>query len=135
MGVVVPLFGAGGGVFIEGPGTFLVDVVGESNYQPALEAASAAREEGRRTVIADAVLLLEDDNPYDDQAVVVQIGGRTVGYLNRADARTYRANLEAAGHPRIVARCKARIIGGWDRAGIKGAYGVKLDLPPFEAAP
>lgn len=135
-GNVVSLFGAGGGVMLPGPGTFSVDVVGVTSYQPAIEAAARARKDGARTLTIDAVLVLEDDNPHDANAVKVQIAGRTVGYLKRDIAIRYRADLEAAGAPRIVARCKARIVGGYDRGGGERAtFGVKLDLPPFEAAP
>lgn len=133
-GVVVPLFGAGGGLMLPGPGAFSVEVVGVSNYQPAIEAAARAREEGARTLTTEAVLVLEDDNPHDANAVKVQIGGRTVGYLNRENARRYRSDLETAGLPRIVARCRARVVGGFARDdGQRATYGVRLDLPPFES--
>ncbi|WP_395646413.1 hypothetical protein [Terricaulis sp.] len=136
MGVVVPLFGEGGGVMLPGPGKFAVEVVGVSNYQPAIEAAARPRAAGARPLTVEAVLLLEDDNPHDANAVRIEIGGAAVGYLKREHARRYRLDLEAAGHPRIVARCKARIVGGYDRGeGVRATYGVKLDLPPFEAAP
>lgn len=135
-GVVVPLFGQSGGVTVPGPGTFSVDVVGVTQYQPAIEAAARAREDGARTLTLDAVLMLEDSNPHDSNAVLVQINGRSVGYLKRETARRYRRDLEAAGHPRIIARCKARIVGGFEKPdGQRATYGVKLDLPPFESAP
>ena len=51
-------------VAIEGPGAFAVNVVGVSQYQRVLEAAAEAG-------VVDAVLMREDDNAYDDQAVAV----------------------------------------------------------------
>jgi hypothetical protein len=36
-----------------------------------------------------AHLILEDDNPHDNQAVRVDISGYTVGYLSRKNARAY----------------------------------------------
>ncbi len=109
---------------IDGPGAFAVDVVGVSQYQRVLEAAA---ETG---AVVDAVLMLEDSNPYDDQAVAVHIDGQRAGYLNRANARRYRADLAAAGAPHTDVRCKARIVGGFTTAsGERAHYGLKLDLP------
>ncbi|OQW61171.1 MAG: hypothetical protein A4S17_02135 [Proteobacteria bacterium HN_bin10] len=109
---------------LEGPGAFAVDVVGEAQYQDVLEAA------GEAGAVVAAALVLEDSNPHDDRAVAVCIDGRRAGYLSRADARRYRADLAAAGVPRAVVRCKARITGGFARAGGGRAhFGLKLDLP------
>jgi hypothetical protein len=109
---------------IDGPGTFAVDVVGVSQYQDVLEAAA---EEG---ATVRATLLLEDSNPYDDQAVAVHIDGRRAGYLSRANARLYRADLAAAGAERATVRCNARIVGGFETArGERAHFGLKLDLP------
>jgi hypothetical protein len=113
---------------LEGPGTFAVDVVGVSQYQRVLEAAAV---EGG---VVDAVLMLEDSNPYDDQAVAVHIGGARAGYLSRANARLYRADLAAAGAERATVRCKARIVGGFETArGERAHFGLKLDLPKLSA--
>jgi hypothetical protein len=113
---------------IDGPGTFAVDVVGESQYQRVLEAAA---EEG---AIAEATLVLEDSNPYDDQAVAVHIDGKRAGYLSRANARLYRADLAAAGAERATVRCKAKIVGGFEtQSGERAHFGLKLDLPKLNA--
>jgi hypothetical protein len=115
-------------VEITGPGAFAVDVVGESQYQGVLKAAAA------RGPIVEAALLLEDSNPYDDQAVAVTIDGQRCGYLRRETARLYRADLAAAGNPRLVVRCKAKITGGFDtRDGGRAHFGLKLDLPRLSA--
>ncbi len=89
-------------IAIDGPGAFAVDVVGVSQYQRVLEAAA---EEG---AIVEAVLVLEDTNAYDDQAVAVHIDGQRAGYLSRANARLYRADLAAAGAERATVRSKPR---------------------------
>jgi hypothetical protein len=110
-------------VAIEGPGAFAVNVVGVSQYQRILEAAS---DEG----VIDAVLMREDDNPHDDQAVAVFIDGQRAGYLSRADARRYRADLAAAGDATLSVRCKAKIVGGFEtKTGERAHFGLKLDLP------
>ena len=74
--------------------------------------------------------MLEDDNPYDDQAVAVRIDGARAGYLSRTDARLYRADLAAAGDAQLSVRCKAKIVGGFEtRDGERAHFGLKLDLP------
>lgn len=109
---------------IDGPGSFAVEVVGVSQYQAVLEAAAEAG------AVVDAVLMLEDSNPYDDQAVAVHIDGARAGYLSRANARRYRADLAAAGAERAAVQCKARIVGGFQTAdGSRAHFGLKLDLP------
>jgi hypothetical protein len=113
---------------IEGPGKFAVDVVGVSRRQDAL---AALAEQG---ATHDALLILEDDNPHDDQAVRVEIDGRMCGYLKRDVARRYRENLAAAGDDRLTVRVKAKIIGGFETAsGERAHFGLRLDLP--ELAP
>jgi hypothetical protein len=116
-------------VELEGPGTFAVDVVGVSRRQDVLERAVA--EQG---AIVEANLILEDENPHDSEAVAVQIGGELVGYLSREKARLYRADLAAAGAPRVTVRCKAKIVGGFETArGERAHFGLRLDLPPLDA--
>jgi hypothetical protein len=113
-----------------GPGLYAVDIVGESRYQEALELICGGRVEKGAWLRTVAVLILEDDNPHDNQAVRVDIEGHVIGYLRREHARQYRKRLGEAGHPQITARCKALIVGGWDRGGgDRGHFGVKLDLP------
>lgn len=113
---------------IDGPGTFAVDVVGESQYQRVIETAA---EEG---VIIDATLILEDSNPHDDQAVAVHLNGQRAGYLSRANARLYRADLAAAGAERATVRCQAKITGGFaTQSGERAHFGLKLDLPKLSA--
>lgn len=90
--------------------------VGESNYQPALRAA-AGKSEVRHG--CTATLVLEDSNPYDDHAVRVDVNGRTVAYLARADARRYRKH-----HQSINQQCNALIVGG----GRGRSLGIWLDV-------
>ena len=115
---------------ISGPGDYEVDVVGESHYQDALERICDGRTDESAEKYVDAALILEDDNRHDRKAVRVDIEGRTVGYLSREFARSYRDRLKQAGHPDLVGICKAVIVGGWDRGKRgRGHFGVRLDLP------
>ena len=115
---------------IAGPGTYELEVVGESHYQRALESICGGRTEESANRHVQAHLVLEDDNPHDPLAVRIDIQGKTVGYLSRETARAYRDRLREAGHPRLVGVCKAVIRGGWDRGPHdRGYFGVWLDLP------
>lgn len=117
-------------VFLPGPGTFSLPIVGESKYQAALGSICGPRSKDGENRSVEALLVLEDSNPYDPKAVRVDIQGKTVGYLSREYARQYRKRLEKTGYARAHARCRALIRGGWDRGrGDRGHYGVSLDLP------
>lgn len=118
---------------IRGPGTYQMEVVGESHYQSALERACGGRTEDGVEKYIDATLILEDSNPHDPMAVQVAIDGRTVGYLSRETARQYRKQLKEANHPRLAGVCSAVIRGGWDRgADDRGSFGIWLDLPDLD---
>lgn len=122
---------------VVGDGQFRFPIVGESHYQAALaEFAGGYDKSGRRNVAAAAMLVPEADNPYDLNAVAVQIEGQTVGYLARDVAPVFRAALADAGFGR--ATCEAAIVGGWDRGeGDVGSFGVRLNarMPfSFQAA-
>jgi hypothetical protein len=113
-----------------GRGVFQTGVVGESHYQQALETLCGGRSQDGANKYVSAMLVLEDSNPSDKRAVRVDINGRTVGYLSKPDARTYRKCLAKDGHGRASAMCRAIIRGGWDRGdGDRGHFGVLLDLP------
>jgi hypothetical protein len=115
---------------LAGPGTFEVEVVGESHYQDALERICGGRSEDGAEKYCRATLILDDSNPYDKKAVRIDVDGATVGYLSREGAGVYRQRLKEAGHPRLRGTCDAVIRGGWDRGnGDTGNFGVRLDLP------
>lgn len=119
---------------LHGPGTFAVDVVGVSRRQSVLAAIVDRQSRRGRTVTIDAVLILEDSNPHDANAVRIEIEGELIGYLSRDNARRYRADLAAAGQPHATVRCKARIVGGFEtESGERAHFGVRLDLPPMES--
>lgn len=106
------------------------EVVGESHYQDTLANAVGGR--GEEPVDHPCVVFLipEPTNPYDKKAVRVVLGGQTVGYLSRsaASADGPVAGLLAGTGNHV--RCKARIVGGWNRGmGDIGSFGILVDLP------
>ncbi len=123
---------------LRGDGQFRFPIVGESHYQQAIsDVAGGYDKTGKRRVLVTAYLVPEPTNPYDPNAVAVEVRGSTVGYLARDVAPVFKAALARAGFGR--ATCDAVITGGWDRGdGDRGDFGVQLDtrMPfVFEAAP
>ena len=119
-------------VDIIGDGEFDGDVRGESNYQVALEKIAGPRSDLAKRFSCHAVLIREPTNPFDPNAVRVEIQGMTVGYLPRDDAEEIGEFLLDEGGVAAVGRCNAIIVGGWTRSSGDGSFGVKLDIdwPP-----
>lgn len=109
-------------------------VVGEQNYQAALKRLSGGRDtEGTLNKYATACLVREPENSYDSNAVRVDIGGNTVGYLPRNETMNFHELLKGIESSGGQATCRARFLGGWYRgADDQGSIGVTLDLsrPP-----
>lgn len=107
-------------------------VVGESHYQPALRAIASGQQNDYEAIQVRAVLIPDDDNPYDKNAVRVEISGMQVGHLSREDAKRYRA-LEKKGYGMVPAECAAAITGGFTMDnGQKASFGVIVCIPPLE---
>lgn len=102
----------------------LLDVHGESHYQENLRRVCGRPTSNGEDRWVNARLKPEPDNPHDDNAVVVLIRNRPVGYLTSVDARRWHAALPAGG-----AKVRAHITGGWKRAHHQGHYGVRVTLP------
>ena len=114
-------------------GDFEFEVVGESNYQAAIAAVAGDHGGEQADQECVAALVPEDDNRFDSKAVAVLINGRTVGYLSRNDARSFRRRLGQKGLGGAITTCAACVVGGGTRRnGEKLSYGVRLDIKPFE---
>jgi hypothetical protein len=83
----------------------------------------------RRGRICWARLIREPDNPFDRNAVMVEIDGQTVGYLDRAAARRYHRRLLPLAEP---IQLPAKLIGGTRE---KPSFGVILDHRELEQLP
>lgn len=108
-----------------------LEVVGEARYQDALwEVCGATRGQRVREAIV-AVLVPEPDNPYDHNAIAVQIEGHVVGYLSREDAVGYGPGIRSlmARYGAVVA-LEGVIAGGGHRDDGPGYLGVWLDHDP-----
>jgi hypothetical protein len=104
-----------------------VNVVGESNYQPAiLKACGAKVGEGVRYECL-AELEPEPTNEYDPNAICVKIEGRCVGYLSREDAVKYGPAIKGAvkkGQP----LCVSAVVAGRGEGAETTNLGVFLSL-------
>lgn len=76
-------------------GSHDLEVVGESHYQDAIWRIVGARTTDRVRAEVHTVLVAENDNVYDPNAISVWIDGLKVGYLSRDDAEVYRPGLLA----------------------------------------
>jgi hypothetical protein len=112
-----------------------LEVVGESHYQDNLWQLVGGRRSPEQRIDTDirAVMVAEDDNPYDANAVAIWIDGLKVGHLSRDNARRYRPGLlalqEAQGMPIAL---RGVIVGGGIRADGPGRLGVFLRHDPAD---
>jgi hypothetical protein len=112
-----------------GDGSYSCQVVGESNYQDTLEYLNGGRSDESAETEIRALVVPDPSNPHDSNAVRIQVQGRLVGYLGRADAARYQrelSNLKLSGQ---TLACEAMIRGGWIRDdGDYGHFGIFLDI-------
>jgi hypothetical protein len=114
-------------------GEELVQAVGESFYQPALLCQCGARKGDAVHFPCRAYLVAQPDNPYDRNAVAVQIGGQLVGHLSRSEAPRWQPLVQQLAARGYAASCEA-MIAGRGRDGETDNLGVFLHLPtPTEA--
>ena len=108
---------------------FTFRLTGESHFQATLDSICGGKcEEGHRLPIT-AKLRFEDDNAHDADAIAVLIQDKTVGYVPASVAARLRASIERLNPDGRIVCCRAKIVGGWKRAGDdEGHYGVNLSL-------
>lgn len=116
----------------ENGGNFDFEVVGESYYHSQLRSLAGDHGDDAANVSCVALLAPEDENPHDNKAVSVHIGGKKIGYLSRDDARSFRRRLSSKKLTNQVTSCNAIIVGGGIRDGQRLSYGVWLDMKPFD---
>jgi hypothetical protein len=92
-------------------GTSTVAAVGESHYQAPLVAICGRRDGEAVCYECEALLVVEFDNQFDENAVHVEIKGHTVAYLSREDAIAYRPLLLDLHKAGFMGTCRALIVG------------------------
>lgn len=111
-----------------------LEVVGESHYQEALWRICGGQPGGERVRHqVYAVLVPEESNPHDENAVAVHVDGCVVGYLSRSDAADYRVGLlDAMGRCGGHVALAAVVVGGGLRDHGPGLLGVWLMYDPAD---
>jgi HIRAN domain len=110
-----------------------LEVVGELAYQDALWRLSGGTVGDRLRCHIVAVLVPEPTNPYDANAIAVQIEGHVIGYLPRATAQEYLPGLQRlmSAHDGYVA-LRGVIVGGGHYDDGPGRLGVWLEHDPAD---
>jgi hypothetical protein len=106
-----------------------VPVVGEASYQDALlDVADGRAGQGSRNRLVVATLLPEPDNPYDPQAISVEINQRTVGYIPADSTEPFHKVIRTLANRDLSALARAHLTGGWSggQNASAGAIGVEL---------
>jgi len=101
-----------------------VSVVGESHHQTFLRALTKTKR-GEVREYTQAEVRPEPGNRFDKNAVTVEVGGKSVGYLSRNDAVRYRSLLDRLNSVGVYVTCKAMIAA---ESAARGPYGVVLFL-------
>lgn len=109
--------------------SFSLRAVGTSNYQDKLEKFAGGRNEESARKSVEVVLIEENDNPHDPNAVKIEIEGEKVGYLSKNNAAHYRSILKGFNRDGAIVFCEGLIVGGWAKEGDYGDFGLRIDFP------
>ncbi|WP_343728295.1 hypothetical protein [Duganella sp.] len=113
-------------------GRFMVEVMTESRYQPALQALAGEHGDQAAATQYVATLMPDDHNAYENAAVAVFIEGRMVGYLSPKAALQLRELLRKREAKGQLSTCDAQVRGGALWEGKRLQYVVVLDVEPLE---
>lgn len=103
---------------------FNVDVLNVEYYQEFLALLAGQYSPQGVFRLVDAQLVPENNNPYDSNAVRVDIGGQRVGYLSPTNALAFRRHVKDDS----IGVCPAVVYGGWYAPNAPSNLGVSLDL-------
>jgi uncharacterized protein YidB (DUF937 family) len=107
-----------------------VNVADESDYQDVLAKLAGGRSKSGAMKAVIALLSREPDHPHDKNAVRIDVGDETVGYVEKVNAKQIQPlmqKLEKAGRPAWV---RAWIVGGWEDDPDDDDFRVRLDSLP-----
>lgn len=100
---------------------YTYEIVGEQSYQNNLHRIAGKKGKVSKFLEVMATATSEPSNPFDKNAVKVEINGLLVGYINKNDAKSIAGK-------RIKKAIPAVIVGGWLDGDSEGSYGVKLAI-------
>jgi hypothetical protein len=111
-------------------GDVQVDVVDESDYQEALERLAGEPSSAGSIEPVVALLSREPSHAHDKNAIRVDVGDATVGYVEKWNAKEIQPlmqRLEKAGRPAWV---RGWVVGGWDDDRGDNNYRIRIDSLP-----
>lgn len=109
-----------------------IEVVGESHRQEVLAAIAGPKDAVGKRERSGVTLRCEPTNPYDANAVRVEVLGQLVGYVQR--------DLAALVHAPMMRNCggaveaRGLIVGGWKDGEDEGHYGIRVWITSRDAA-
>ena len=98
-------------VLYKGVGGY-VQAVGESNYQPALKMARSNAIKNDEHLMFWAIIEPDNENPHDENAVVIKYRGEKLAYLCKSDAKMFRASYSEAISRNLPMAARAALTGG-----------------------
>ena len=118
-------------VWLHGRRKYRFTVVGASIYRSALERLCGVDLQAWHGRKLKAILVPEYGSPNKDDAVRVEINGRTVGYLPGDAAFECCRRLRASGSAVVRGQCRARItvLSQRQRKRYSEEFAIHLDLP------
>lgn len=87
-------------------------LIGEFYYQSAFKKLVGNHGDSGAYLECLAMLIPENTNTFDNQAIRIDIKGMTVGYFNRNDARRFRIRLNTKKLTGQITTCNVIIEGG-----------------------
>lgn len=113
-------------------------IVGESYHQDALAAIAGPKGLDGKEFAVGATLRCEPSNPYDANAIRVEVMGQLLGHVGREQAALLSPAI-ARGYAGCI-EGRGLIVGGWRDGAGEGAYGIRVwittrDTTRLEIAP
>lgn len=109
-------------------GRFRLEVLGESRYFDTIRTLAGEHGDAAADTHHKALLLADDNNPYEDKAVAVFLNNEMVGYLAPKDAIAFRTMLARQDIAGQLTSTDAVIRGGQMFEGKRLSYAVLLDI-------
>jgi hypothetical protein len=109
-------------------------VVAAESYQSAIRqlaqknAINPDEDSDPKAHILKAYLIPDNNNPYDSSAVRIDIDNRTIGHLDREQARRFRQKLDEKKLSHQITTCNAMITINSEDNGKAINFGVRLDI-------
>jgi hypothetical protein len=122
-------------LFWPSTGRFDQPVVGTRAFREQIARFAKNPDDLSAHVLFVANLVPENENPQDDQAVCIQVGGQNLGYLSRQEARSYRERLVTSGISAQPLSVYALLASGFNANGKQYEYRMVLDIPSWPAMP